>query len=115
MEKHYAPAKKSIAKRFVCYTVPAAALLLLYHCPFKLLTGIDCPGCGLTRAFACMLLCDPKAAFYYNPVAPLLFAQLAAALCARLVLKKEIPELIVIIAAVINASVLFAVWLVRIM
>lgn len=114
MEKHYAPAKKSIVKHFVCCAVLAAALLFIYHCPFKLLTGIDCPGCGLTRAFACMLLCDPKAAFYYNPVAPLLFVQLAAALCARLVLKKEIPELIVVIAAVINALALFAAWLVRI-
>ena len=114
MEKHYAPAKKSIVKRFVCYAVLAAALLLLYHCPFKLLTGIDCPGCGLSRALACMLLCDPKAAFYYNPVAHLLFVQLAGLLYFQIAAKKKVLQGVIITLAAVNAAALFAAWLVKI-
>ena len=27
----------------------------LYVCPFKVILGIPCPGCGLTRAFKCIM------------------------------------------------------------
>ncbi len=39
----------------------------LLPCPFHLLTGSPCPGCGMTRA--CLALCegDPAAAWRYHP------------------------------------------------
>lgn len=36
-------------------------------CPFKMLTGIDCPGCGGTRAFIALLHGDIIASFKFNP------------------------------------------------
>jgi hypothetical protein len=36
-------------------------------CPFKALTGIPCPGCGMTRALISMTKGDFHAAFRYNP------------------------------------------------
>jgi hypothetical protein len=36
-------------------------------CPFKILTGIDCPGCGLTRGSLCVLSGQWKRALSYNP------------------------------------------------
>ena len=36
-------------------------------CPIKYLTGISCPGCGMTRAFLCLFKLDFASAFYYNP------------------------------------------------
>jgi Protein of unknown function (DUF2752) len=35
-------------------------------CPFHLLTGFDCPGCGSQRAFYCLLHGDLKQAAKYN-------------------------------------------------
>ena len=38
-------------------------------CPIKFITGISCPGCGMTRAWLSLLLRgDLKAAFYYHPL-----------------------------------------------
>lgn len=36
-------------------------------CLFNLVTGLKCPGCGITRMFICLLRLDFKKAFYYNP------------------------------------------------
>lgn len=36
-------------------------------CPFKVLTGIPCPGCGMTRALISITKGDLRAAFRYNP------------------------------------------------
>ena len=30
--------------------------------------GLPCPGCGMTRAFFCLLHLDIKSAFYYHPL-----------------------------------------------
>lgn len=38
-------------------------------CPFKLLTGWDCPLCGGTRMGASLMHGDVSAAFHYNPLA----------------------------------------------
>jgi hypothetical protein len=37
-------------------------------CPFRLLTGLQCPGCGSTRAFYQLLHLHPVAAFKLNPL-----------------------------------------------
>ena len=36
-------------------------------CPFKALTGIPCPGCGITRAMLSITKGDFHGAFSYNP------------------------------------------------
>jgi hypothetical protein len=37
-------------------------------CPFRLVTGMQCPGCGSTRAFYQLLHLHPIAAFKLNPL-----------------------------------------------
>jgi hypothetical protein len=40
-------------------------------CPSKLLTGLPCPGCGVTRAVVLLLRGQPWAAVLMNPLGPL--------------------------------------------
>ena len=47
-----------------------APALADYHCPFKLLTGLPCPLCGLTRACFALLHGDWVSALRLNPLAP---------------------------------------------
>ena len=45
----------------------------LLTCPFKYLTGIDCPGCGFQRAVIALLQGDLSKSFHiYPPAIPLL-------------------------------------------
>lgn len=37
-------------------------------CPFNLITGLKCPGCGITRMISSVLCFDFKSAFNFNPV-----------------------------------------------
>lgn len=41
-------------------------ILKLESCPIKLLIGLPCPGCGMTRAIICLLKLDIKGSFRYN-------------------------------------------------
>ena len=43
-------------------------------CPFRALTGLPCPGCGMTRAFCAIGHGDFAGALGFNPLAPLVFA-----------------------------------------
>jgi hypothetical protein len=56
-------------------------------CPFKLLTGFPCPGCGMTRACWCLLKLDFAGAFYFHPLSFLLASVVV------LVLANEVGEL----------------------
>ena len=58
----------------------------LLSCPFKQLTGLDCPGCGLQRSLIALLKGDVVASFNFYP--PML-AILALMLFALLHLKFE--------------------------
>lgn len=53
-------------------------------CPFKVVTGIDCPGCGMTRAITSLIDGRPGDAFLYNPFCFLLiFILLASSMPER--------------------------------
>ena len=43
-------------------------------CPFRLITGLPCPGCGLTRSWVALAHGDAAAAFSSNLFGPLAFA-----------------------------------------
>ena len=47
-----------------------AATLIFFKisCPIRTLTGIACPGCGITRALTCAVKLDFRGAFYYHPL-----------------------------------------------
>ena len=42
-------------------------------CLFKNMTGLDCPGCGLTRSFCALSRGDLGAAFYFNKLGPFIY------------------------------------------
>jgi len=46
-----------------------AAMPKLPLCPFKALTGLPCPGCGMTHAFLALGRLDFAGAFAANPLA----------------------------------------------
>ena len=55
---------------FVLTLVGLYGILFALHitCPIKFLTGISCPGCGMTRATLSALRFDFERAFYYHPL-----------------------------------------------
>ena len=42
--------------------------MLGVNCPIRFLTGISCPGCGMTRAWISVLKGDLHAAFSFHPL-----------------------------------------------
>jgi hypothetical protein len=42
-------------------------------CPFRAVTGLPCPGCGMTRAFCAIGHGDFASAVGFNPLAPFVF------------------------------------------
>lgn len=40
---------------------------MIFGCPTQFLTGISCPGCGMSRAAISLIHLDYSQAFYYNP------------------------------------------------
>ena len=53
-------------------------------CPFRALTGLPCPGCGMTRAFCALGHGDLSGAFGYNALATVLKFDSARAALERL-------------------------------
>jgi hypothetical protein len=51
---------------FIFYTLNPIEIPFFPRCPFLLLTGYECPGCGSQRAIHSLLHFDFKAAFHYN-------------------------------------------------
>jgi hypothetical protein len=61
---------------------PVAHLALFPACPFRALTGLACPGCGMSRAFVLLSQLRLAEAVAVHPVAPLLLAAMAWRLVA---------------------------------
>lgn len=92
-----------------------ALIVLFYRCPAKKIFGIDCPGCGLTRACLSALRLDFKSAFEYHPLFWLFGAVLLYFIFYEQIKKRFKINPRMEIGTLIAVAVIFvAVWLVRI-
>ena len=108
---------KAMLKKHRTYVIAFAVTLLLYSimfgfgitCPIKYLTGLSCPGCGMTRAILCLLRFDFSGAWFYHPLvfALPIFALAYIFFAVKRNKKAQNITLIVI------ATVFFAVYLAR--
>ena len=60
--------KEGIASIIAVILLYGAFKLLGFGCPIKLVTGISCAGCGMTRAWEAMFHFHIEEAFYYHPL-----------------------------------------------
>lgn len=63
---------KSI-KEYIKFGLTIALIYIFFSvlgigCPIKFVTGISCPGCGMTRAWISLFNMDIQGAFYYHPL-----------------------------------------------
>lgn len=58
----------ALARQAAALAAVGWAVVRFYHCPLRMLTGHDCPGCGLTRALLALLRLDFSAAAEYHPL-----------------------------------------------
>lgn len=77
-------------------------------CPIKFVTGVSCPGCGMTRACLSLLEGDPARAFYYHPLVWLLPIALALYL-----FRARLPRWAVRYAPAAVGVLFFVVYLIR--
>ncbi len=54
------------------FTLPGIEHVGLYTCPFRTLTGLPCPICGITRSSAVIMRGDLAGSFRIHPLGPVL-------------------------------------------
>ncbi|MBQ7338227.1 MAG: DUF2752 domain-containing protein [Clostridia bacterium] len=85
----------------------AAVYLVLFAlgigCPIKYVTGISCPGCGMTRACLAALRLDFDAAFTYHP---LWVTLLPVAFAALFFYAKQKKKALIVLAGLFVAAML---------
>ena len=73
-----APVMKNRASSLIVMLLPLIFILLnifelfIWKCPFYSFTGIECPGCGMTRGAISVAKGDILAAFHFHPFSFLL-------------------------------------------
>ncbi len=87
-------------------------------CPTRVLFGVPCPGCGLTRATLALLTLDFEAVLHFHPLAPLM-APLVGWVLGKPILEElgwipkhkvfvRIPQLVWIAIAIVFFGLYFA-------
>lgn len=87
----------------------ALAFLLHIPCPIKWITGISCPGCGMTRSLLSVCKLDLSAAVSYHP---LIFYLIVAAPLYLLFLWRDMKRARKVLT-VITVALMLAVYLYR--
>lgn len=73
-------------------TLLTASLPHVTLCPFRLLTGLNCPGCGMTRSMVALAGGDLWCAACFNPFSFFLVAVAVLSLVPRGYMEKEPPR-----------------------
>ena len=85
--------------------VYAVLFMLGITCPIKYLTGVSCPGCGMSRACFNALRLDFKSAFSYHPLWFLLLPFAATVLVFFLKKKRRALRITVTLGALLMLAV----------
>lgn len=105
---------KNRFKEVVFYLILAIFILFFYRCPFRFYFGIDCPGCGLTRAFKSAILLDFKSAFNYHKLYLLIGVELFYVVLVSLKKELRINKKIEITVIIITIILMIIVWIIKI-
>lgn len=70
----------------------------LFTCPFLSLTGLPCPGCGLTRSCSCLLRGEFQQSIAFHPFGPVLFVIGLTGLAGSLLPDPARPRLVQFLA-----------------
>lgn len=102
-------------KKFIPPAVFIALFYLLLHfigigCPIKFISGISCPGCGMTRAALSLLQLDFASAFYYHPLFPLVFVMGGSFVLNAF---EKLPKKIFDIIIYVCCGLFVLVWIIR--
>ena len=76
-------------------------------CIIKTLTGISCPGCGMTRSILAILRFDFEAAWYYHPLVYYLIIAIPVMIVLYLKDKDKLSKRILIFSAIVMLAVYF--------
>jgi hypothetical protein len=79
-------------------------------CAFHWMTGIPCPGCGLTRSISALLRGRLSDSFWLHPLGPLLFLALVMALVTG-IMPGAVRERLIGVVGVVEAKSGITVWL----
>lgn len=63
--------KANVLKFFIIHSIVVVIILFIvfiYKCPINYFFGVQCPGCGITRAYLSALKLDFLSAFRYHPL-----------------------------------------------
>lgn len=104
------------AAKFLLYVVAGAFIAFgVYKCPIKAIFHIDCPGCGLTRAFWAALRLDFKTAFSYHPLFLPIGIEFCYVVLRPLIRKKvNISDTVELTAGLLTLAALIIVWIIKI-
>lgn len=109
-------AAELIRRALSCIGVLFVAWLALYlldiGCVFRLMTGIPCPGCGMTRAWLAALRFDFAAALAYHPLFWMVPIAFVLAFVRDGATSNKLKRGIDIVIAILCVLVI-AVWIVR--
>ena len=102
-------------KKFIAPAVIIALFYVLLHivgigCPIKFITGISCPGCGMSRAALSLLQLDFVAAFYYHPFFPFVFIMAGAFI---LYILEKLPKKVYNAVTFIFCAAFLLLWIFR--
>ncbi len=84
-------------------------------CPFRLLTGLPCPGCGMTRSLVALTHGDVLGALFFHPLGPIVALALVALLLrtTRSPLNRYLNRLLTGSLARVGVAAVLSVWAVR--
>ncbi|GAA1461491.1 DUF2752 domain-containing protein [Williamsia maris] len=78
-------------------------------CPFRLVTGLPCPGCGLTRSWVAIGHGDLHGAFAYNAFGPLSMAFVASMVVLVAAVALTVPRRLSRIESILRHPVVWTV------
>ncbi|MBQ9939763.1 MAG: DUF2752 domain-containing protein [Oscillospiraceae bacterium] len=103
---------KTLFPTLIALALFAAAVI--FGCPIYQIFGVQCPGCGMTRAFLCAVCLDFKAAFHHHPLFWLFMVESVYVVFRNHILKRiKIPQKLELAVGIISLILLLIVWIFR--